>query len=45
MMSGSQAFVLAAALLVRGGSAGAAESVSFAKDVVPVLRKIGRAHV
>ena len=38
MMSGSQAFVLAAALLVQGGSAGAAESVSFAKDVVPVLR-------
>lgn len=38
MMSGSQAIVLAAALLVQGGSAGATETVSFAKDVVPVLR-------
>ena len=38
MMSGSQAIVLAAALLVQGGAAGAAETVSFARDVVPVLR-------
>ena len=38
MMPGSQAFALAAALLVQGGTAGAAEAVSFAKDVVPVLR-------
>ena len=38
MMSGSQAIVLAAALLVQGGTAGAAETVSFTKDVVPVLR-------
>ena len=37
MMSGSQAIVLAAALLMQGGIAGAAETVSFAK-VVPVLR-------